>query len=619
MSLQAVKFFRCVTDGNTTANVIIPDKLVDKISCSDVLDLPTAVSMGINPTQKVNTDGTVSAWKTEEEFLAIRRMNALSQNDYLVDPDNEGKIRLPTMETLVEHAANGNQLVRIYEAESVYKQNLPGEDAPFQQSEMLITEIPYVSPVKNRAEGIPNSLECLPDTILSTPANGIYVPAKADNSEYEMTRGSGSKRFPSSELADQVVKKCKMRSYKGTLYYFDEAEGMYFPLSGEQRYHLVDMVVGQEIREANVSFAYDEIDKYLRYDSRIIVDEAYVPSEKYWAFRDVLLEIESRTVLKNDGRYFVTAALTCSYQPGAVCPLFDQFLYVVSGGDDNLLQLIWEVIGYILSPDTHAKSFFAFIGPKDTGKSLLANILTKLYPQTALSFLGTSDFSGRFDVKEIMGKRLNLCMDLPDIALSEAAVGKIKSLTGGDMVRSDVKYKESVSFHNTAKLLFGSNSMIRTSVPDRAFQDRLVVIPFNFPIPKHAQDKNLERKLEPELPGIAVKALEAYENLRKRNYMFTEIEVPANLERRYDFDRIIRDYAKQQLVFDKDARISTELLYREFMAFCQKLNLPCCEKNEFSRRFNICFESDVVKKKMKFNNEALQGYEGVQIRGNYMH
>ena len=145
MSLQAVKFFRCVTDGNTTANVIIPDKLVDKISCSDVLDLPTAVSMGINPTQKVNTDGTVSAWKTEEEFLAIRRMNALSQNDYLVDPDNEGKIRLPTMETLVEHAANGNQLVRIYEAESVYKQNLPGEDAPFQQSEMLITEIPYVS------------------------------------------------------------------------------------------------------------------------------------------------------------------------------------------------------------------------------------------------------------------------------------------------------------------------------------------------------------------------------------------------------------------------------------------------------------------------------------------
>ena len=62
--------------------------------------------------------------------------------------------------------------------------------------------------------------------------------------------------------------------------------------------------------------------------------------------------------------------------------------------------MIWEVIGYILSSDNRAKVFFALVGPKDTGKSLFANILTQFFYPDALYLLGASDFSGKFDVSE---------------------------------------------------------------------------------------------------------------------------------------------------------------------------------------------------------------------------
>ena len=55
-----------------------------------------------------------------------------------------------------------------------------------------------------------------------------------------------------------------------------------------------------------------------------------------------------------------------------------------------------------------------------------------------MSHLSASDLSGKFDVSNLHGKHLNVCMDLPNKALSEQTVAKIKMLTEGDTVYADV-------------------------------------------------------------------------------------------------------------------------------------------------------------------------------------
>lgn len=96
----------------------------------------------------------------------------------------------------------------------------------------------------------------------------------------------------------------------------------------------------------------------------------------------------------------------------------------------KLVQLLWEVIAYLLSRETRAKKIVFLLGKKDSGKSLFADILTGILGEESVSTLSVNDFGKQFGLAELMGRHLNICMDLPNVPLSAEAVGRIKSLTG---------------------------------------------------------------------------------------------------------------------------------------------------------------------------------------------
>ena len=111
---------------------------------------------------------------------------------------------------------------------------------------------------------------------------------------------------------------------------------------------------------------------------------------------------------------FVTAYLPFQYNPdNKDCPVFDRFLSDISGGNTAVISLIWEVIGYLLSSDMSAKSFFLLQGVGDSGKSVLGNLISSMFNQEALAHLDIYRFKDKFSTSALLGKRLNICMDLP--------------------------------------------------------------------------------------------------------------------------------------------------------------------------------------------------------------
>ena len=248
------------------------------------------------------------------------------------------------------------------------------------------------------------------------------------------------------------------------------------------------------------------------------------PSPYIWVFKNVIVNIQTAETAPNDGSLITLYALQCDYHPDAVCPVFDQLIETVSYGCADVKKLLWEVIAYILSPDTSAKHFFLFFGQKDSGKSLLANILTELYGDDSCSSLNTSDLDNQFAVSHLRGKRLNVCMDLANDVLSQRAVGLIKMLTGGDLIHADRKYRDALEFKNEAKLLLGSNYDLTSRTTDDAFKKRMISVPFRFSVPEEAQDHDLLAKIRPEFSGIALKAMTVYRELKARNLIFTELQ-----------------------------------------------------------------------------------------------
>ncbi|MEY8356762.1 phage/plasmid primase, P4 family [Lachnospiraceae bacterium 54-53] len=458
----------------------------------------------------------------------------------------------------------------------------------------------------------------LPETPLTEPC--IYMPAPLNNSEFVSTEVVESEER-NNQLPVKIFKAVKtmekMRSYKNDLYFFNSEKGIYQKLSSSDLHYIINRYYGDMIEKQGNTSCYYTVEDFLKKDSSLVVNEAHLLPLDYWGFHNGFYNIYNVNHTPNDGTYFVRHVLQCDFKPKASCPAFDTYIHSIAAGDERLITRLWEVLGYLLSNDTNGKALIAFIGRKDTGKSLLANIISRIVGEESISHLSANDFSGRFDVSELNGKHLNVCMDLPDRALSPDAVGKIKSITGNDVIRSDVKHKDSISFKPTARLLFGSNSLIRTELPDSAFYDRLIVIPFLYPVPKDKQDHRLEEKLVAEASGICLKAMEYYKQLRSRGYLFTEISPPDGLDSSINYDKVVQNFVVKccEVTQNSEDKIPSEDLYKAFEDYCHYKNIAPLKQADFSKRFKDSLEGKVEKKKIRFDQGSLQGFTGVRLKG----
>lgn len=298
------------------------------------------------------------------------------------------------------------------------------------------------------------------------------------------------------------------------------------------------------------------------------------------------------------------------------CPVFDDFLLRISGGCPAIITLCWEVIGYLLSNDMAAKAFFLLQGVGDSGKSVMGNLISSLFNPETVSYLDIYRFKDKFSTSQLRDKRLNISMDLPRVQLSREAIGVIKMLTGDDVITVEEKFRNAESYKPTAKLLFGSNFPLMPADNDPAFRNRLVVIPFRFPIPKEQQDKHLLEKLMAERSAIAQKALDAYLRLKANNYRFTQVDIGMTVFAGYVPDsELFRTFLEQCCVFAPYEYAYTADLLDAYNCFRTSHNVPpIMDTATFSRQLNRYCAGRISGKKRRINGQNLNGYDGIGLR-----
>lgn len=441
----------------------------------------------------------------------------------------------------------------------------------------------------------------------------IYVSASKQSDQY--IKQVETKRT-AHDIAEYIKSLVAIKSLDGNLYVFNRFLSVYEHYDNNRMSILIDCLAKEEIVKIGNSGAYREVINYLKYDHTIAIKEEKALPNNVWAYNNCFVDIYIGKTAPNDGRYFITSTLQCNFNSNAFCPIFDEFIFSVAGGEPNLIELIWEIIGYTLSSDMNAKSFFTFIGPKDTGKSLLINVIQSFFLPDCVSGLGIADFGVKFALEELTDKRLNICADLTDENIPPRAVGTIKILTGGDLARTERKFKSAKKFYCTAKLIFSANYSIRLEKPDEAFTERQVRVPFLYPVPKERQDKRLLSRLRNELSGIAVKAMEAYKRLVINNYVFPEVlkgQLPEGMI--YDEEKIMVDFVESFCDFsDVSAKIFTQDIYDAYQTFCMRQKVQAiADIGGFSASFNRIVKERAERKKVNIKGKILQGYVGIKL------
>ena len=223
----------------------------------------------------------------------------------------------------------------------------------------------------------------------------------------------------------------------------------------------------------------------------------------------------------HDADNFFTTRINCDYKPKAKCPEWDRFCTLIfseSSDPEDMQRHLEELCGYTISMSRWLKTWVLFHGPKDTGKSTVAEVLKKMLGS---AFLGYD--LGRFDVKKsnqftensLVGK-----LALVDDDFEKSSMlpdGFLKKISEEKSMSSEEKWGSTFEFVCRALPIICSNHFPKTKDLSDALRDRALVFPFHHKIAGRDRDDARRNAMLDELPGMLNRFIAGIVRLRQRN------------------------------------------------------------------------------------------------------
>ncbi len=423
-------------------------------------------------------------------------------------------------------------------------------------------------------------------------------------------------------VAEKLIKCAQIIYYGGAIYYFNGACYEYVDL--RRMVTLMKRFIDRETMLSLSSTKFvQEVHACIKLSEYIDADDQLDENGdgRYVTFNNGTVDILTGALYPHSPKFLTFFCLNADYIPDEDLdtPDWDGFLDR-SVGNELAKTLVMEMLGYLISPFLSAKKFFVLGLASNSGKSLFANFLKKVIAQKNISNVPWDELSETFGLASLVGKVLNLSMDLPDVTISPKAVSRLKMATGLDTSEVNEKYERKFSYINRAKFVFGTNFPLKFKVQDDALLERLVFVPFMNSIPVFERDRELLNKLMQEKDAILTKAVFAARRLYDRDFLFSGEgvfrEIGVGLAKAND--EATEEFLFTCCVIEPESTIftSTVDLYRAYTAFCDENRLQPLEQSRFSKEVSDI--SGITKKRgeAKKDGERYQprGFHGISLK-----
>jgi P4 family phage/plasmid primase-like protien len=230
-----------------------------------------------------------------------------------------------------------------------------------------------------------------------------------------------------------------------------------------------------------------------------------------------LLNCENGTIYLKTGEIrehrredHLTKIVPIAYHPDAQCPRWDRFLFEIFGNDEDLVGFLKRMIGYSLTGSTREQFFLILHGVGGNGKSTLIEILKMImgdYSTTSSmdAFIEQKHGNGvSNDIARLRGARFVSAIE--NDAMKYLAEGKLKALTGQDMISARFLFHEFFEFVPQFKLWLACNHKPIVKGTDHAMWRRIRLVPFEMTF-EPSVEPDLKETLLSELDGIFAQAV----------------------------------------------------------------------------------------------------------------
>ena len=305
------------------------------------------------------------------------------------------------------------------------------------------------------------------------------------------------------------------------------------------------------------------------------------------------VDFAKKIVRPTERKDLISVASPVVYDTNATCPEFDSFLHRAFGGDPDMIDYWWRIVGYSMTGFVDHDALFFCYGLGANGKStglmvlrfLLGDQLSTMVDVNTL--LGTNGSDASLDYKKSMleGKRLIITDELPDNKKINESM--VKGLLGGEDIVARRPYEKPYTFSPTHKIWMVGNHKPKISGVDHGIWRRIHLIPWEVTIPANERKPRSQMwaTFKAELPGILNHAIDGYLDFEERGGLCPPAMVKAATEEYRLEEDSLQQFVAERIVPQPGAHFAMRDLFSEYKAWCATSGETCVVDtcNKFTR------------------------------------
>lgn len=345
-----------------------------------------------------------------------------------------------------------------------------------------------------------------------------------------------------------------------------------------------------------------------------------IPHSRCVPFSDGLLDALNDKFLPPDPLFLHKYACPLYYSEiGGETPHWDKFLDSISSDhegvvDTDMVMLLQEWMGYLLTPDTSRHKMLIVVGPPRAGKGTLEHVITKMLGNRAVGTFSAESLSESFGLEALVNKTVCIAPDYRNVGKQTLITSKLLGLSADDNMNVNEKFEKNrkVSL-KTRVMLFSNDAPIFSDVSGAmAARSMFIQLQNSF---VGREDLELKAKLAGEIEGIVSWSLQGLKRLIKNN-RFTEPESSMHLtqESRQN-DSSLFAFLADRMVFGEEFACSKEDAYFEYtkwselngfghpknkLAFIRELTTVLMDNIAHKKEFQIVSEQATVGARVKY-------------------
>ena len=338
-------------------------------------------------------------------------------------------------------------------------------------------------------------------------------------------------------------------------------------------------------------------------------------ASKLVSLKNGIFHLEDNILLPHSLGLYTQNSLPFAYDPMAECPMWQKFLNDVWGLDEQSIDCLQEMFGYILSGDTAQQKFFNIIGPRRSGKGTINKILVALLGQHNTVAPQLEELCDTFGLQPWLGKLLASFTDAraPERNRS-AVVSQLLRIVGGDTITVNRKNKESWNGYLPTRIVIYSNEVLQLTENSNALTGRMVVLKMTNSF-YGKEDTGLSNRLMNELSGIFNWAMAGLRRRLERGGYFVQPDSGKELlETMEEMSNPLGSFIDQVMEYDSFGEVDKDAAFMCYKRWAVKHGLNPGNDLSFKRRFLAATQDKGVSSSaIRLEGKRQHKYLGIKL------